>query len=151
MIKGQIKGIGSLMAKFKDVQNVVVPVAREELEISAFDVQRTAKQSIMSIKGSKRETRYKPKRDVIVSDPGESPNTDLGTLASSIGVDIDQEKLEAVIGTNYKIGEYLEMGTKTMKARPWLFPAFEGKRQEMFNNIKNRLLQAIKKAGGTNG
>jgi hypothetical protein len=75
--------------------------------------------------GSKTVTRYNPRREQLVSDPGNPPNTDLGTLVQNIQFEVDAPSLTALVGTNLLYGKYLEFGTTNMKARPWLFPAFE--------------------------
>ena len=88
-------------------------------------------------------TRYRPKRQQAVSSPGSAPNTDLGTLVHSIKFEIDKVNFVAVVGTNLLYGKYLETGTSSMKARPWLLPAFQRHRDEIRRNVAEAVKRAI--------
>ena len=56
--------------------------------------------------------------------PGNPPSKQSGRLRSSIAWEIVQGKaVSARVGTNVKYGRYLELGTRCMKARPFLRPA----------------------------
>jgi len=57
------------------------------------------------------------------SDPGESPATDTGFLASNIT--IESKELEAWIIAKAKYSAWLEFGTSKIKPRPFMFPAYE--------------------------
>ncbi len=50
---------------------------------------------------------------------------DTGRLRSSIGSDLQRDAigLSAIIGSNVSYAIYVEMGTRYMRARPWLRPA----------------------------
>lgn len=57
----------------------------------------------------------------VVSEPDEPPRKQTGRLRASVTQEIDDQKLEARVGTNVKYGRYLEMGTrKGILPRPWL-------------------------------
>ncbi|MCK4957749.1 MAG: hypothetical protein KAT00_00075 [Planctomycetes bacterium] len=60
---------------------------------------------------------------------GEAPNTDTGDLVNSIQVEVLPTGI--FVGTRLAYGGWLELGTKKMKARPWLFPALEANRAEI--------------------
>lgn len=77
------------------------------------------------------QTRYSPKRTVTASKPGEPPNTDTGTLIKSVGFNIDPNQMVGEVGTSLKYGKYLELGTKDIAPRPWLFPAVEKVKKEL--------------------
>lgn len=143
-ISGRIHGTAKLLARLGEVENLIVPIARQEIEVAAFAVQRDARKLISSTKGSKRETRYNPKREVTVSPPGAPPNTDRGKLVASIGVEVDEARITATVGTNLKYGRYLELGTKNISARPWLFPAIEGRRAEFQRNLREAIRRGLK-------
>lgn len=69
--------------------------------------------------------RYNPNRKVNVSKPGDPPNTDTGRLVQSIKMEFTNGGAVALVGTNLKYGAFLEFGTSTMSARPWLSRAFK--------------------------
>ena len=52
------------------------------------------------------------------SAPGDPPHKQTGRLLGSITFEISN--LVARVGTNVKYGRWLELGTKYIKARPWL-------------------------------
>jgi hypothetical protein len=57
----------------------------------------------------------------VVSRPGEPPRKQHGRLRASVTHEVDPNTLEARVGTNYKVGMWLELGTKRgLKPRPWL-------------------------------
>ncbi len=72
-----------------------------------------------------------------------SRDTDTGRLAGSIFAEFLNGGLRAIVGTDVVYGEHLELGTKNIAARPWLFPAFERNKDK----IKDRVRKAVKAAG----
>jgi hypothetical protein len=52
------------------------------------------------------------------SKPGEPPMSQSGNLRRSVAWEI--QGLVARVGTGFKYGRWLELGTSTMAARPWL-------------------------------
>ena len=65
---------------------------------------------------------------------GQAPNTDNGDLVRSIAV----EKVAPAtfhIGSNLDYASFLEFGTKKMRARPWLQPAFRAMQNNLISNI----------------
>lgn len=81
--------------------------------------------SIRNHKGSRQERRYRPRRDVIVSPEGEAPNSDIGTLVQNITLEKESNGYTVGSRKGAPHGFWLEEGTSTMGARPWLRPAFE--------------------------
>jgi hypothetical protein len=57
------------------------------------------------------------------SKPGEPPRKRTGWLQKNVRYELDRERLKGRvgIGTNAKYGAFLEIGTKRLKARPWLW------------------------------
>lgn len=79
------------------------------------------------------------------SSPGNPPRPDTGNMIASIVVDIARDSIE--VGSTLRDPDYpaiLEMGSKNMKARPWLRPALEKNKPE----LRSRLRDAIRKAAG---
>jgi HK97 gp10 family phage protein len=56
------------------------------------------------------------------SKPGDPPHKQTGRLLASVAFEI--QGLIGRVGTNLKYGRWLELGTRKMKARPWLRRAF---------------------------
>ena len=54
------------------------------------------------------------------SAPGEYPKKVTGQLRQSVSWEVDEKRLTARVGTNLDYGMWLELGTRLMKARPWL-------------------------------
>lgn len=72
--------------------------------------------------------KYVKGRDSIVhiaSKPGEPPRTRRYQqgLLGSVFHEVNPVLLRGIVGTPMKHGLYLELGTRRMKARPWLKPA----------------------------
>jgi hypothetical protein len=97
------------------------PVARD-LARRAVKVDAEAKR-LLSQSGKGRVYRLSnPKRTHRASAPGAPPAVDLGLLRASIRWQLgtDARGLFAVVGTPLKKGLFLELGTRTMAARPFL-------------------------------
>lgn len=93
----------------------------------AIRVEAEAKRSLKQ-PGTGRVYRLSnPKRTHQASAPGAPPATDLGQLAASITTTLgaDTRGLFAVIGSNLAKARYLELGTRTIKPRPFLRRALE--------------------------
>jgi len=92
---------------------------------STLDLHREAVLSIKKRSSGKQVIRYRPRRRVTVSRPGDAPNTDRGGLISSVAFNINKIALRSEVGSNLKYARWLEQGTKRMRARPWLGPAYK--------------------------
>jgi HK97 gp10 family phage protein len=94
--------------------------------------------------GGKLVIRYQPQTGTpythTASEPGEAPNTDTGALARSVSVEIKPKTFFSgggvIVGSTLEYAKWLEFGTKHMAARPWLTPALEAKRDEIFRIFK---------------
>lgn len=124
MIRGEIKGAKNLLKMFQKLTDGTEKSAQDALAEATLAVHETAVKSIAE-QGSNggTVTRYNPKREVKVSQPGSPPNADTGRLHQSIGFEIDKRKGIGRVGTNLLYGLYLEFGTLNVAARPWLRPA----------------------------
>lgn len=97
---------------------------------SALIVERHAR-DLLSIAGTGREKGVEA-RDVEVSKPGEPPRKQTGRLRASVTHEVDEEGLEARVGTNVDYGKHLELGTKRgLLPRPWLRRALAESQQEI--------------------
>jgi hypothetical protein len=122
---GEIIGSKALTQAMASLEPLYEQQIKDVLIKSVLLVHATAVKSINEVSQGHQATRYKPKREVTVSEPGDPPNKDMGTLQKSVAWEIDEENLTGLVGTNLKYGLWLEFGTKIMKARPWLLPAFK--------------------------
>ena len=111
----------------------------QALTESALVVQAEARQSIL--KGPKTGRVYVRRGRIRhrASGPGQPPASDTGTLARSIVIDVDKDKMTASVGSNVKYAPFLELGTSRMAARPFLKRALEVKRTQIVKIIQARL------------
>lgn len=75
--------------------------------------------------GKKRRYGSNPSR------PGEPPRKQRGTLRSSVAHVVKSEEMKGYVGTRYKYGLYLELGTSKIAARPWLRRAIAEKQPQL--------------------
>lgn len=145
-----IKGDKDLERKLLSLGADMREALSEGILITAHEVRTTAIKSIQEHSvGSfvKRSRQGGGTYDHVASAPGSAPNTDTGALVSSIAVEMDNEKIEAEIGSNLKYGYWLEFGTKkNLAPRPWLNPALNANRDNLMSNIKKAVMNRIKKA-----
>jgi len=107
------------------------------LKVCGLLVMNTAKQRIL--KGPKTGRIYKKSNPVRLhqaSAPGESPASDTGTLVSRIVMEVDEQKLEATVGTTVWYAKFLELGTRLMEARPFLTPALDEKKDQLVGLLR---------------
>lgn len=74
------------------------------------------------------------------SKPGQPPHKQVGVLRGSVTYEVAYSAngtLIARVGTNILYGKFLELGTRKMKARPWLKRALNEKRGDI-QAIMNR-------------
>jgi HK97 gp10 family phage protein len=146
LIAGKIHSrYGKILAKLGEVENVVQITVAQEVYLGAEDIRRHAITSIQA-KESTGETYKRGNIKHVASAPNNPPNTDTGRLVQSIGVNFEQSKMEAIVGTNLKYGRFLEVGTKKISPRPWLFPAFEAHKEKIRRTVQGALSKSIKKA-----
>jgi HK97 gp10 family phage protein len=74
------------------------------------------------------------------SKPGQPPHKQVGVLRGSVTYEVAYAAngtLNARVGTNILYGKFLELGTRKMKARPWLRRSLNEKRGDI-QAIMNR-------------
>ena len=102
------------------------------IAMGANSIRNTAVQSIQE-SGSQGRTYGRH----IASTAGNPPNTDTGFLANNIHVQFDLDKLGCDIESRADYSVYLEFGTSTMGARPFLQPAVEENRDKIMRDYSN--------------
>ena len=99
-------------------------------------------ESVQEQSPGRPETRYGPRRQVIVSNPGEAPNSDTGYLVNMTGTQSDRvNQAEAFSSASY--ADDLEFGTLKMAPRPAMGPAFEQAKAQVIKDVRD----ALRKAG----
>ena len=138
VFKVTLNGVNRITGKLKKYEIAVSAEVREALTLGGFTVQSSSKKSIQSSPADPETGRSKP---------GNPPKTDTGRLVNSIFVDIEQTErgLSVRVGTNVKYGTYLEFGTRTVQARPWLGPALF-RHKAAINKLVARAVLAARKA-----
>lgn len=123
----QFGGTNEFEKSLRSFEDRASASVKQRAAIAAFQVEGIAKKSIAKTSQGKTSTRYLAggKRSVTISAPGEPPNTDTGKLISSIRTRFSKNGLIAFVFTNLNYAFWLEFGTKTFKARPFLRPALK--------------------------
>ena len=99
-------------------------------------------ESVQEQSPGRPDTRYGPRRQVIVSNPGESPNSDTGHLVNMTGTQSDRvNQAEAFSSASY--AEDLEFGTPKMAPRPAMAPAFEKTKAQAIADVREELRKAL--------
>lgn len=62
---------------------------------------------------------------------------DTGTLERSIGLEIKDDGMTAVVEPTAEYAAYVEYGTRFMKAQPYLKPAFEEQQRKFESDMKD--------------
>lgn len=132
----QFSGLNNFKKSISSFEKSAQESARKRSTIAALEVESNAKKLIQAQSSGKTEVRNTRgnRRVVTVSAPGDAPNTDTGRLVSSIRTRFEKAKLSSFVFTKLKYAFFLEFGTSTMKARPFLIPALK----KYLENAKKR-------------
>lgn len=124
-ISGSLKGAQKLYKQIQGMQKEILEPQIAAVRESVFLIHKTAVELIQENNDGDIGVRYTNgnKRFVVVSRPGDPPNTDRGRLVQSIKFDFKDGGLVGRVGTNLRYGAFLEFGTLKMAARPWLSTA----------------------------
>ena len=129
--------------KYKSVEGAYRKAVERIVASGLQDTMNTAKKSIQTNSGGgETYEKYNPRRTHTASSAGNPPNTDTGFLVSNIHVVVDLDGLGGSVESRADYSGFLEFGTSTMQARPYLQPALEE------NKPKIRLKFARLKAMG---
>lgn len=75
------------------------------------------------------------------SAPDQAPAPDTGALRNSIFV--EQVDISALVGSTLEYSKFLELGTTTILARPFLLPAYEISKKQILNKIKKAIKDSL--------
>jgi HK97 gp10 family phage protein len=149
MIFGKVSDISKLIQKLESTPTAVEKGVNLALKKAALELHREAVSGIREVSGGEIQTRYNPKRSVVVSKPGDAPNSDTGQLIQSIQFELEDGK--AFVGSNLGYASDLEFGTKNMAARPWLSLAFMKTSEKIAEIMRTSINDSIQKALGVKG
>ena len=93
--------------------------AGEWVEAACYVVENYAKQ-LVSVSGTGGKPGKKRVYGSSPSAPGSPPHKQRGSLRLRIAHVVNRRTLTGKVGTPYKYGLFLELGTSRMAARPWL-------------------------------
>ena len=66
-----------------------------------------------------------------------------GKTRKSIKYSTSRDEVKAYVGSEWFVARFLEEGTKKMRPRPWLKPAFENKKDYIHQAIDNAVRKVI--------
>lgn len=133
----KITGVDDVLKNLDVVLEKYQKATELGLEATAQQVRGTAIKSIQSQSAGSEVIRYKQgggRFTHIAASEGEAPNTDTGALVKSIAIEGNGDNW--FVGSGLDYAEYLELGTKNMRPRPWLTPAFNLNKKNIDRNIK---------------
>lgn len=146
-VSGKIDARRKLDGRFKKLTPQIEAEMIKATREAVFLIHSTAIKSIQQNSSGDRQTRYKPKRTVRASKPGDAPNTDTGRLVKSVDFNFENRGLVGEVGTNLKYGKHLEFGTKTMAPRPWLSTAVKSVEGKLSRIFKKQFRNSVEKSG----
>lgn len=117
MIRVRVVGRDRLDRKLAEIGPLLTKVMQREVKIAAVNVQNGARRRVP---------------------------VDTGRLRNSITHEITGDGLNAAIGSNVEYAPFVEFGTRSMRAQPYLFPALEEERPLYMERLK----RALQKAAG---
>ena len=153
-LKVQIIGTDQLMKKLREMPAQLRAPITHAVKVSGIQVHGAAVTKLSRGPASGRVyEKYKPRRTHQASAKGEPPMTDTGALAALVRWRIVDDGLAVVVESLAKYGTYLEFGTRDgkIKARPWLFPAFEENRPSIVQRIAAAIVKTLKRLPGGMG
>ena len=145
-ISTTIKGHENLKKKYQNRSLNIGKVDDKTMNTIVLLVEGNAKKLIQKRTSSKTETRYSPKRRVVVSAEGKAPNSDLGNLIKGIVHDVKKVGIGKSIGTVRSKAPYsldLELGTEKMAKRPFMGPALKGSKKQILAIIAEGVRHAL--------
>lgn len=149
MIKGKVGDVSKLLNKLNLAAPTLEKATRQALAKSALEIQKEAVKGIRQRSSGEKQRRYNPKRDVVVSKPGDPPNSDTGRLIQSVEFEIEENT--AYVGSNLKYAAWLEFGTEHTEPRPWLAPALEKASTQVARFMQEAINSGIQKSLGIKG
>jgi len=118
------KGSASVSVSIENAQKRISADVVKNLKLATLKVHENAVRGLSKRSEGERQVRYNPRREVVASRPGDPPNIDTRRFLSSVKFEFFDKEGQGFAGTNDVRGPWFEFGTKNMKPRPWLRPAW---------------------------
>ena len=125
--------------KYKQYENRVQKKFQDAVSKSVYGVLKTVIQGISEQGQGEVYEKYNPRRTHTASADGAYPATDTGYLKGHINAKIYSDGMGGEIQSNAEYSSFLEFGTSTMSARPFMQPSLEENRnriKQLFKDIK---------------
>lgn len=137
------RGVKQTQESFNAVPRAVRRGALNGLRAIALLLQNRCRMAIQ--KGPKSGRFYK-RRGVVhqASAAGEFPASDTGTLVRSILGDVEEQTLEATLSAGTIYAKWLELGTRLMRARPFLVPTLDNVSEEAPSILRRFIKKELK-------
>ena len=136
VMRVRVRNMSALQAKVKRLPLQVQAGVFTSFTSLAPLIKADIQDELRKPKSGPIKTRYRPKRRVKTSLPGEAPAEDLGLLVASIDVDVDPVQFNMIISANAFYAKFLELGTRRMLPRPFLVPALTRWRQRIIDAMQ---------------
>lgn len=124
--------------KYKSVESSIRNKYKNNVFRAVNMVRNTAVDNITSGGNGRVYEKYNPRRTHTASAVGDYPASDTGYLVNHIYSNIVGDGLTGEIVSSAEYSSFLEFGTSTMQARPFMQPSLEENRQKikkLFRNI----------------
>ena len=134
----KVTGVKDFRVQMKKLGAAFDDAVEDGAFVTANEVRTYAVKSIQAISSGRQVKRSRQGGGTYThtaSAAGGAPNTDTGTLVSSIAVEKVGDSTFH-IGSNLDYSAFLEFGTSKMGARPWLQPAMQANSKNLISNIQ---------------
>mgnify|MGYP003144196737 CR=1 FL=1 len=122
---------------YKKTTKEIEKIARQVIAYGLNATRNTAVESILQgSKSGETYQKYNPRRTHTASASGEAPASDTGFLANNIITRTEPNGLSGEVVSQAEYSEYLEFGTGTMGARPFMHPALEQNRPKILARLR---------------
>ena len=144
--RAEVIGLDDMLGNFDDYARRVGPAVATAMSNGAHLVAGDARRSIQQVSQGETVTRYhtgrQPKTHV-ASKAGDAPNTDTGQLVGAIQVEPKADAIYVGISRAgvFEYARALEYGNRagTLKERPFLRPALEGRKRQIVRMVNAAL------------
>jgi len=135
----QVLGIAELQRKLRSLGDAMDDAIMGGVMVTANEIRTDAIKSIQQVSGGQQVQRSRQggggTYTHTASSEGNAPNTDTGKLVASIAVENNKTGMFSLVGSNLDYATFLEFGTRSMGARPFLQPALDKNEENLKTNI----------------
>ena len=142
-VVARVRNIGRLQSKVKKLDLQTQANTIIALRGLTEPIEQDIKSELSRPKSGPIVTRYRPRRQVKVSLPGEPPARDTSELVNSISVDVDPAQFNLTLSALAAHARHLEFGTRHMLPRPFLRPALTRWRQRIIDAIHDAIRKGL--------